>query len=58
MLLFHRNHVTPWAEARRFAPIMGMGAAMSTWAPDEFAMADLGDGRLNKWLIKLVNFPL
>lgn len=28
---------------------------MSTWATDEFAMADLGDGRLNKRLIKLAD---
>lgn len=28
---------------------------MSTWEMDEFAMADLGDGRLNKRLIKLAD---
>lgn len=28
---------------------------MTTWALEEFAAADLGDGRLNKRLIKLVD---
>lgn len=55
MPFFHLNRVASWAEAPRFAPIMGMEAAMSTWATDEFAMADLGDGRLNKRLIKLAD---
>jgi hypothetical protein len=53
MPLFHRTRDAPVAEAPRFALIVG--AVMSTWAADEFAMADLGDGRLNRRLIKLAD---
>ena len=55
MALFPVKRATLRAEATRFASIMGAGVTMSAWAMDEFAMADLGDGRLNKRLIKLAD---